>query len=247
MEPFPLVSHGARLKAYLIPPRARPLVVFCHGFPGRHFNEPLARALAALGYGALLFRYRGAHGSEGAYAFHQNEEDILVAVEAARPHATHGLALLGYSMGGFHATRVLARAPALADMLVLQAPLADTRMLRERVGDLAFESSLASGHDVLRADPAALVAEARAFPAEEEPARVAQCITVPAIVLHGAHDEEVPPEQGRAVHDALAGPKRYVEVPDADHYFLGHERGMAKMIDEFAREHLAGARVARRH
>ena len=247
MEPFPLVSHGARLKAFLVPPRERPLLVFCHGFPGRHFNEPLARALAALGYGALLFRYRGAHGSEGAYAFHQNEEDILVAVEAARRLATHGLALLGYSMGGFHATRVLARDPTLADMLVLQAPLADTRMLRERVGDVAFEEFLGSGGDVLRADPRALVAEARAFPAEEEAARVAARITAPAIVLHGARDDEVPPDQGRAVYDALAGPKRFVEVKGADHYFLGHERALAAEIDQFAREHLVDPSVTRLH
>lgn len=235
MEPFPLVSHGARLKALLAPPRGRPLIVFCHGFPGRNWNQGVARELVALGYGALLFRYRGAHGSEGAYSFHHNEEDILVAIEAARPHATHGLGLLGYSMGGFHATRVLAQEPDLADLLVLQAPLATVGGFRTALSEPAWMAFLETAQGLLNAPTGALVEEARSLAPDEEAVALAPRIRKPALVLHGTADLEVPPEHGRLLHDGFAGPKRFVALEGADHYLAGHEKRMAAEIDVFWR------------
>lgn len=237
MEPFALESGGARLKALLWRPRGRPLLVFCHGFPGRNFNDAVARELAALGLGALLFRYRGAHGSEGAYSFRHNEEDILAAIDAARPLATHGLGLLGYSMGGCHATRTLGRDGSLADFLVLQAPVASVGDLRRGAGAELFADFLASGRDVIAADPADLIAEALALGDDDEPVRLAKTIRVPTLVVHGGADDEVPPSHGRLLYDALGGPKRYAEIPGADHYFRGHERTVAREIDGFVREH----------
>lgn len=229
MEPFELVSDGHRLRAFLLPPRGKALLVFCHGFPGRHFNDALALALNARGYGALLFRYTGAHGSEGEYSFRGNEQDILVAIAAARPRATHGLGVLGWSMGGFHAVRVLARNPGLADFLVLEAPLADAGELR-RLAGAAWEAFLQDGQDVLRGDPAVRIAEAAQLPPEEEPVALAPRIKMPALILHGTRDSVVPIEQGRELRDALNGPTQLVEL-DAGHWFDGLDEELAERID----------------
>lgn len=233
MESFPLSSHGARLHARLAPPRGRPLLVFCHGFPGRNWNDRVAAEVTARGFGALLFRYRGAHGSEGAYAFRHNEEDIVAAIEAARPHAPHGLGLLGYSMGGFHATRALAREPTLADFVVLQAPLADVHLMRKRIGAPMWDAFLAEGANVLAAPHAQLVEEARAHRPEDDPVHLAPMLKMPALVVHGSADVEVPPEQGRALFEAWGGAKEHVEIAGADHHFAGHEADVARAIDRF--------------
>lgn len=216
-----------------------------HGFPGRNFNDGVARALNAHGYGTLQFRYRGAHGSEGRYAFAHNEEDAALALEAALagalPAAPHeGVALLGYSMGGLHAVRTLAARPDLASrvrFLALQAPVAHVAKLRERaemVAPGAFHAFLASGEGLLNAEHADLVAEADAMREDEEPFALAPRLRVPTVIVHGTRDEQVPVEQGRDLHAALAEPKRLVEL-DADHAFEGaHAPRVASEVHRFA-------------
>ena len=46
---------------------------------------------------------------------------------------------------------------------------------------------------------------------------------VPLWMIHGAHDEYTSPEVERALFQSASEPKRYAEVPDADHRFGGHE------------------------
>lgn len=50
---------------------------------------------------------------------------------------------------------------------------------------------------------------------------LADC-TKPKLLLSGGNDEYASPEQLAAVAAAAAEPKRFVLVPDADHYFAGH-------------------------
>ena len=46
-------------------------------------------------------------------------------------------------------------------------------------------------------------------------------IGCPLLILHGAEDTLVPPSQGRKLFDAAVEPKRFAEIPSADHLNIG--------------------------
>jgi uncharacterized protein len=49
------------------------------------------------------------------------------------------------------------------------------------------------------------------------PAAAATRIHAPVMVIHGANDQETPPAHSERVYAALAGPKKLLLVPGADH------------------------------
>jgi pimeloyl-ACP methyl ester carboxylesterase len=53
---------------------------------------------------------------------------------------------------------------------------------------------------------------------EISPEKAAVEIRVPALIVHGTKDEQIPVAQGRAVFDAIpGGRKEFLELPDAGH------------------------------
>ena len=48
-------------------------------------------------------------------------------------------------------------------------------------------------------------------------------IGCPLLILHGAEDTLVPPSQGRKLFNAAAEPKRFAEIPAADHLDIGDQ------------------------
>jgi dipeptidyl aminopeptidase/acylaminoacyl peptidase len=56
------------------------------------------------------------------------------------------------------------------------------------------------------------------FPvAEASPRKAAPRIRVPVLLIHGAEDDETPPDHSRRIHDALGGPKELLLVEGAGH------------------------------
>ena len=53
---------------------------------------------------------------------------------------------------------------------------------------------------------------------------------VPLWMIHGARDEYTSPEVERALFQSASEPKRYAEVPDADHRFGGHEAELHRSL-----------------
>ncbi|NLL36643.1 MAG: alpha/beta hydrolase [Fretibacterium sp.] len=89
-----------------------PTVVLCHGFPGAEKNGDLAQVLRQAGFNVVLFSYRGAWGSRGAFSFSGVAVDACNVVR----HILRGKApwperfgdrvvLVGFSMGAFAALR----------------------------------------------------------------------------------------------------------------------------------------------
>lgn len=88
-----------------------PTLLLLHGFPGNEKNYDLAHILRRAGWNVLIFQYRGAWGSGGAFAFAHVLEDVKTVLAflrspeaAARYRVDSGhLVLAGHSMGGWAA------------------------------------------------------------------------------------------------------------------------------------------------
>lgn len=70
----------------------------------------------------------------------------------------------------------------------------------------------------------------------------AKTVTIPALVMVAEYDVVVGKHNSRRVYDALAGPKKFVEVPRSGHSMCGDARSdfVAKICLEFADRHLLG-------
>ena len=80
-------SGDDNLKAEILESARGPIVIFCHGFPGRNLHLLLGRELEERGIGSIVFRYRGVDGQAGRYNILEQERDIQALLETVR--ATH--------------------------------------------------------------------------------------------------------------------------------------------------------------
>jgi len=183
-EPVWLVAAGVRSEAWWLPARSGakegPVLLFAHGNAelidhwGAAF-EPVRERGASV----LLVEFPGYGRSEGA----PSESSIRGAmVEAfdwavARGHAPERIVGWGRSLGG-GALCTLARERPLA-ALVLESTFASVRSLAARLGVPGF----------LVRDPFDNVSLVASFPR-------------PLLLLHGDHDEVVPPAQARELSAA---------------------------------------------
>jgi pimeloyl-ACP methyl ester carboxylesterase len=104
-----------------------PTVVLCHGFPGMEKNGDIAQNLRQAGFNVVIFSYRGAWGSQGAFSFSGAVEDTLNIVRhVARKKLPEPdrfdsgrIVLAGHSMGAFAAFKAAAALPAIRDIALL--------------------------------------------------------------------------------------------------------------------------------
>jgi uncharacterized protein len=108
-------------------PTVHPTIVFLHGFPGDEKNLDLAQAVRRAGFNALVFYYRGAWGSPGAYSYSHVLEDVAAALtwlrepviaDSMRVDPTR-LILVGHSLGGFAALYTAATSDKVAAVAAL--------------------------------------------------------------------------------------------------------------------------------
>ncbi|MDQ5856297.1 MAG: alpha/beta fold hydrolase [Actinomycetota bacterium] len=194
-------EDGLALSAYFVPPSGRDrgmTVLVAPGNAGsRVLRIPLAQRLAARGFGVLLIDYRGYGGNPGS----PSEHGLIADGRAAYQYlvqmgvSPQRLVYFGESLGAAVVTRLAVEHPPAA--LVLRSPFTDLAS----VG--AVHYPLLPVRQLLR----------DRFPVTELIARV----QVPTVVVYGAQDTIVPPEQSRAVAAAAGGPVRTVEVAGADH------------------------------
>jgi uncharacterized protein len=178
------------------PARGWTVLVLPGNAGSRADRVPLARALCAAGFDVLLLDYRGYGGNPGT----PTEEGLAADARAAHHHLVVDR--------GVDPGRVLVLGESLGAAVA-------ARLARERpVGGLVLRSPFTALADVGAVHypylPVRMLLADR-FPVREHVAAVA----VPVVVVAGAADEVVPPEQSRAV--AAAARAVYVEVPRARH------------------------------
>lgn len=198
-------ADGLTLGAWFVPARGDAsaaggvsVIVFPGNAGDRTFRAPLASALSRAGFAVLLFDYRGYGGNPGR----PSEEGLLRDARAAwdylegRPGVDgERIAFFGESLGCAVATALALEHRPRA--LVLRSP---------------FTSLVEVGRRHYPFLPVRLLLRDR-FPCEERIGRV----RAPVLVVAGETDSIVPPRLSREVFRAASAPKRYVEIPGANH------------------------------
>jgi fermentation-respiration switch protein FrsA (DUF1100 family) len=197
-------EDGLRLGAWFVPAAGpsgdrAPVVLVAPGNAGnRTARAPLAAALAARGVAVLLVDYRGYGGNPGR----PDEVGLDRDIRAAHRYLTDELEVspsrlfyFGESLGAAVVTGLAMAHPPAG--LVLRSPFVDLAS----VGKVHYPYL-----------PVGALLKDR-FPVAE---RIA-VLRVPTVVVYGAADSIVPPEQSREVARRAAGAVRLVAVPAADH------------------------------
>ena len=138
-----------------------PTVVLCHGFPGMEKNYDIAQFLRRAGFNAVIFSYRGAWGSHGAFKFSGVAEDTTNVVRMIQQRKlpepdrfdSKRIVLAGHSMGGFAAFRAAAVLPEIEDLALLAVwnvgadakRIQDNADDKQRVGDILSGAACLAG------------------------------------------------------------------------------------------------------
>ena len=188
-------SDGTALHGWYVPaPDARATLLFCHGNGGNisHRLDSLA-IFQRLGLNVFIFDYRGYGRSRGRPGEQGTERDALAAwhwLTEEKQTDPLKLIIFGRSLGGSVA-----------------AGLACAR----RPAGLILESSFTSYSDIGRTHypflPVRLLAKYR-YATIEKVAR----LKIPVLIVHSPQDELVPFSHGRALFDACAGAKDFLEI-----------------------------------
>jgi alpha-beta hydrolase superfamily lysophospholipase len=217
------VGAQVRLAAWLIrSPESRTLAILFHGYSGS--KDSLldhAQAFRDLGVSTLLVDFRGSGGSSESYTTvgYVEAEDV----EASYAHATRRLGwragdvvVFGASMGAAAVMRAQATGRidprALIVEVVFDRLLTTVRRRFDLMGVPSWPSAeilLFWGGRLVELDPW-----------NHNPVDYARAIRAPTLVLHAEKDPRATLEQGRAVYEALAGPKRFVVFAGAEHESL---------------------------
>ena len=181
------------------PARPRGRVLVLHGNAGSALDRTYyVAALGRLGLEVLLLEYPGYGARAGKPGLASLTDAAVEAIDAATPGGTP-VYLLGESLGSGVAARAAALRPAGVAGLVLVTPFAELAAVARRhygaVAAALLRDRFAPAHDLAG-------------------------FRRPVVVLVAGRDEVVGAEQGRALFQALPGPKRLVEQPDATHNTL---------------------------
>ncbi|MFI4995462.1 MAG: alpha/beta hydrolase [Hyphomicrobiales bacterium] len=213
-----VTDDGERIVTWLRPPadRRRPLfLMFLGNGDNLGIVAPNLRAMAQDGSGVLAVAYRGYSGSTGE----PSEAGLTLDAEAAYRLASSfvrpsRIVLFGYSLGSGVAVPLAARHDVAA--LVLLAP---------------FSSAVAVAAADYPFIPVRLLMKDQFRSID-----VIGKVKVPILMVHGERDPVVPIAFGRELYAAAPEPKRFLALPEADHFTLfqsGAVSAIRAFLDQF--------------
>ena len=203
-------SDGTRLHGWFLPASgaAKGTVLHLHGNAANVSNHlPLVAWLPARGFNVLMLDYRGFGRSEGKPTLDGIVEDALAALNYLRSRADldrDRLIVLGQSIGGATALRMLAR---------------DSAGVRLAIIDSSFPSYRGIARDATAGSvmaPLASLAAPGLPGADRDPVTALKSIHVPLIFMHGTRDAVIPHRNSDALHAAAPG-SRLWKVEGAEH------------------------------
>jgi dipeptidyl aminopeptidase/acylaminoacyl peptidase len=247
---------GARIPAYLtLPPgaaeRSLPLVVLPHGGPEARDDAGFdwwAQFLATRGYAVLQPQFRGSTGFGRTHRLAgygewggRMQDDVtdgvrhLVATGLADPTR---VCIVGASYGGYAALAGAAFTPQLYACAISVNGVSDLPIMLAEVARTEGRQSdaLAYWKDHIGAATDAKVAQ-------RSPARAADAVRAPVLLLHGTEDTVVPAAQSRTMAKALAAAgkaHRLVMLPGEDHWLSSGtmRTRVLEEVERFLAQHL---------
>jgi fermentation-respiration switch protein FrsA (DUF1100 family) len=219
---FP-TQDGLRLRGWYIPPGKQAdgaTLIYIHGL-GSNRAELLSQAafLADFGIGALLIDLRGHGASEGELTTlgYKEVEDVRGAIDflEMRPETNPDrIGILGHSMGAIVAIRSAALLPQLRVVIAENGITSISDNIDQGVRKLVGLPPFPFGPLMVWFGEQ----EANASIHEVQPIQDIQTISPRAVMLiHGALDEVVLPENGRRLYVSAQEPKEIYVVPNAGH------------------------------
>lgn len=202
-------ADGNRLHGWFFQPVAKPAkatIIYFHGNGGNVSNIGwVGERLAARGFNALIFDYRGYGRSEGEL---EDERGLYADADAAyeyvlkeRAVPPQVIVLYGQSLGTAAVTDLAARRECAAIIL---------------------ESGITSAGDVATSALPWLPRKLHFLGRNRfESARKLSEIHCPVLITHGDPDATIPTEQGRALFAAANEPKKLLIFPGAGHNVFG--------------------------
>jgi fermentation-respiration switch protein FrsA (DUF1100 family) len=190
--------------------KAKGTVLHLHGNAANVSNHlPLVAWLPPRGFNLLTLDYRGFGRSQGTPSLDGFVDDAAAALNHLRSRSdvdATRLIVVGQSLGGATALRLLARDSAGVRLAVIDSAFASYRQI-------AREAASTAG---ILAPLAPLVM--RAFPGpEKDPITALRSVRIPLIFVHGTRDAVIAHDHSVQLHAAANSPKELWTVEDAEH------------------------------
>ncbi|MEM9742975.1 MAG: alpha/beta fold hydrolase [Pseudomonadota bacterium] len=237
--------------------KSLPTIVLPHGGPATHDQlgfDWMAQFFASRGYLVLQPNFRGSSGFGDAFRRAgygawggAMQDDIHAGVQsltAMNWSDPARVCIVGASYGGYAALAGGVKAPELFRCIAAIAPVTDLIDLleyeRRETGRRSYNFEYwTQSIGKLGADAKALAAAS--------PARNADAINAPVLLIHGRADDVVPIAQSRKMRRALKKAKAAVELVtlvDADHWLSSTESRVKtlKVLYRFVEEHIGSVR-----
>ncbi|MGL4543768.1 MAG: alpha/beta hydrolase family protein [Polymorphobacter sp.] len=253
LMPLLIASQGSNMngRIYLAAGAGpHPTMLLLHGFPGVEQNGDIAQVARRAGWNVILFHYRGAWGSQGAFSIHTALADTQVVLDWARSPANAAkyridpkrIVVAGHSMGGFMAVQTAAHNPGLAGVILIDAwnPAAGAAGLSNPQAQAAVVAGLAESMPPISGITAqGLFAEMAASAAGWNNESEAPALAKAPLLIFGGTSGSGGSAGFGAINAALA--KSVAAVPGAkvtsyiwptDHYLSDHRVAMsAKLVE----------------
>ena len=247
---------GESISAYLtLPPGAvasnLPLVVMPHGGPEARDDFDFywwSQFLATRGYAVLQPQFRGSTGFGDAFRLAgrqqwggRMQDDVTDGVRAMIDQGVadaHRVCIVGGSYGGYAALAGAAFTPDLYKCAVSVNGVAD---LPQMIGNVKAQNGEESDSVAYWRDNIGSPFDRKVI--ERSPARAADRIRVPVLLIHGVDDTVVPIGQSETMARALGRldkPFSFIRLQGEDHWLSRGETRLQVLteIEGFLREHL---------
>jgi dipeptidyl aminopeptidase/acylaminoacyl peptidase len=242
-------ADGAEIPAYLTLPagstgKGLPAIVMPHGGPGARDEwgfDWLSQFFASRGYAVLQPNFRGSTGYGDSWFVKNGFQSWKIAIgdvnDSGRWLVANGiadpskLAVVGWSYGGYAALQSGVTAPDLFKAIIAIAPVTDLGILKQE----------SIGYSNLRVTEAVIGSGPHI--AEGSPARHAERIMAPVLLVHGDRDRNVGVNQTHVMAGKLKSAGKAHEVlifPKRDHYLedSAMREAMLSKADAFLRSSL---------
>ena len=209
---FITAADGSHLHGWWLPAQgpARGSVLHLHGNAANVSNHlPLVSWLPAAGFNVLMLDYRGFGRSEGRPTLEGVVQDAAAALAylRTRPGVDGGrLVVLGQSLGGATALRLLALDSAGVRLAVIEAAFASYRGIAR---DAAAQSVVLA--------PLVPMAAPMLPGAQADPVATLSGLRVPLLIVHGTADEVIPFKHGEQLAAAAPPGTRFLRVDGGRH------------------------------
>lgn len=206
-----LDGEGVRLRTWWFRSDGRRgTVVYLHGVGDNRGSSPgIAEHFVPDGFDVVAYDSRAHGDSTGAactYGYFEKRDLRRVLDKIDR----RPIVLLGSSLGAAVALQAAAEDDRIAAVIAI-ATFSDLRTVaQERAPFFASRGNIEDAFRVAENEAGFSVAAV-------SPLDAAARIRVPVLMIHGAEDDETPPEHSRRVHAALRAPKHLLLVPGARH------------------------------